>query len=337
MVQNYLANVRRAVQRMTNLIDNRRQPAGSSAPRQSPEAHRSDDAEVDLNKLASRSQSILESIEAVELKMSQFSSQFSELMPRQQSPLIDRIPPRGVELWRDFWDTVRRQVRRINQEFYQLSRDMSRMLTGRLPGGPPAGTPFTSVGVPRQDGESLLYSSQSITSDQDQAASTTRQFQEFYDKMSSALSEQQRRMSSFNRAGVVGDNVAEKELTGISKMSEQVNLIDEQDDQTTRDELNRNVALRQQIQQDISIFGSIFDIMRAFIQRLRESTTSMVRDVVRPGASNNNNNDPVTPGPSVKPQVDQLLGETINSQRIINSQGKPVLLPNNRLVAGQSG
>lgn len=314
---------------MTNLIDSRRQPASSSAPRQSPEVDRSADAQVDLNKLAVRGQSILVDIEAVELKMGQFSSQFSEIFPRQQSPLVDRIPPRGAELWRDFWETVGKQVRNINEQFWQLSRDMSRMLTGRPIN--PSGT----VGSPRQAANSLLYSSQSISPDQDQITSVTKTLQEFHDRLSEALYTQQCMMDSLNRIAVVDDNVTEKESLDINKKSEQVNLIDEQDDQTTRDELNRNVALRQQIASEINIFGSIFDLMRTFIQRLRETTTNMVKDVVRPNTSNNNNNDPVTPGPSVKPQVDKLLGETINSQRNINGQAKPVLLPNNRIPVKQ--
>lgn len=232
--------------------------------------------------------------------------QWARAVGRQQSPLIDRIPPRGVELWRDFWDTVRKQVSRINDQVRQVGRDMSRLITGAVSTGP-AGS-----------ASSPQYSAPTATGSVEQQV---RRFQEFYDKMSATLGEEQLKMdNAINKASQLDS----------SKLDQANNLIDEQDDQSTRDELTRNPALRLQIQQEISVFGSIFDIMRAFIQRLRESASNVVRDVMQPGASNNNNNDPVTPGPSIKPQVDKLLDETIDSQRNINGQAKPVFLPNNR-------
>jgi len=296
MVQNYLGNVRRTVQRMTNFIGNQRSNLITSGPRDSPTES------LSMDEFTAIRQSILGRIQLLSKDMHDFTMQWARIVGKQQSPLIDRIPPRGVELWRDFWDTVRRQVRRINQEFWQLSQDMSRMLTGRLPNGP------SKV-------DNLLYSTSHEL--------VSKHFQDFYDKMGITLGEEQLKLDSLNK-------VAQAQSIETGSNSEQFNLIDENDDQATKDELKRNPALRQQIQQEISVFGSIFDIMRAFIQRLRESTTNVVRDVLQPGASNNNNNDPVTPGPSVKPQVDKLLGETVNSQRNINSQAKPVLLPNNR-------
>lgn len=319
MVQNYIHNVRRTVQRMTNFIDDRRNRYllnnNGSQPRQSPQ--------VDFNEggFTSLSKSIESRIESLTKEMREFSIQWARVVGKQQSPLFDRIPPRGVEIWRDFWDTVRKQVSRIRQEFRQLSEDMGRMLTGRIPTskGP---TPETV-----RPTANLLYSA-----DQDRLS---KRFQEFYDKMGVALGEEQQKMDSLSRF-TEEQAVSETSQTNNRYAQEITNLIDEQDDQVTRDELTRNVALRQQIQQEINVFGSIFDIMRAFIQRLRESATNVVRDVIQPGSSNNNDNNPVTPGPSVKPTVDQLLGETINSQRNINSQARPVLLPNNRPSAGSS-
>lgn len=317
MVQNYLGNLRRAVQRMSNFIDNRRANLTSSQPRASSELIDLDSTSVSIVvDFPATRLSILRGIQSVSRSMHNFAIRWARVVGKQQSPLIDRIPQRGVELWRDFWDTMRQQVRRINQEFWQLSQDMARMLTGRQP-----------AGSTRTEQPNLLYSA----SESDQASLNElvqKRFQDFYEKMGSALEEQQRKMDEALTAYRTGvDPKAE-----LSKQDQTNNLIDEQDDQVTRDELNRNTALRQQIQQEINVFSSIFDIMRTFIERLRESASNVVRDVLRPGASNNNNNDPVTPGPSVKPQVDQLLGETINSQRNINSQSKPVLLPNNRPV-----
>lgn len=226
--------------------------------------------------------------------MHDFTIQWAGLVGRQQSPLIDRIPPRGVELWRDFWDTVRKQVRRINQEFWQLSRDMTKLVTSRVPSNP-------SPVIPS------LYSE----------ASAGNSFQEFYDKMRSTLEHEQQKLEKLSNNQIVAE-----------VKSDQANLIDETDDESTKEELNRNVALRQQIQQEINVFGSIFDIMRAFMQRLRESATGAVRDILNPGLGNSN--DAVTPGPDIKPQVDKLVSETLDSQRLINGQSQPVLLPNNR-------
>lgn len=315
MVQNYIHNVRRTVHRMTNFIDNRRnryQSNNSNAnqPRQSPQQ------DTNEGEFASVSKSIESRIESLTKDMREFSIQWARIVGKQQSPLFDRIPPRGVELWRDFWDTVRKQVSRIRQEFRQLSEDMGRMLTGRIPTskGP---TPETV-----RPTANLFYSANE--------EQISKRFQEFYDRMSVALGEEQQKMDSLSRFTLGQQSAPETSQTNNQYTIETNNLIDEQDDQVTRDELIRNVALRQQIQQEINVFGSIFDIMRAFIQRLRESATNAVRDVIQPGSSNNNDNNPVTPGPSVKPTVDQILGDTINSQRNINSQARPVLLPNNR-------
>lgn len=324
MVQNYIHNVRRTVQRMTNFIDNRRNRflSNGNQPRESPQ--------VDFNEgeFASITKSIESRIESLTKDMREFSIQWARVVGKQQSPLFDRIPPRGVELWRDFWDTVRKQVSRIRQEFRQLSLDMGRMLTGRIPvsTGP---TPETV-----RPTANLLYSA-------DQDTRLSKRFQEFYDKMSVALGEEQQKMDTLSLRFTQGQAITEKQSSlsnnnHYSQDDQVNNLIEEQDDQVTKDELTRNVALRQQIQQEINVFGSIFDIMRAFIQRLRESATNAVRDVMQPGSSANNDNNPVTPGPSVKPQVDQLLGETINSQRNINGQARPVLLPNNRPTVGSS-
>lgn len=325
MVQNYIHNVRRTVQRMTNFIDNRRsRPTTNGQPREAPQVEES-------NEFASLSKSIESRIESLSKDMREFSIRWARVVGRQQSPLFDRIPPRGVELWRDFWDTVRKQVSRIRQEFRQLSQDMGRMLTGRVPvsGGP---TPDRV-----HPGANLFYSPPKPTNiDGRQQEQLSKRFQEFYDRMSVALGEEQQKMDSLTRSTPSqGQDQPTADQSNNRYAQDNINnLIDEQDDQVTKDELTRNVALRQQIQQEINVFGSIFDIMRAFIQRLRESATNVVRDVMQPGSSNNNDNNPVTPGPSIKPTVDQLLGETINSQRNINGQAKPVLLPNNRPSTG---
>lgn len=313
MVNNYLGNVRRTIQRMSNFIDNRRASLNATGqPRETSIHGKSEVVSQSYESFATIRESILTRIQLLSKRMQDFPMQWARAVGKQQSPLIDRIPPRGVELWRDFWDTVRKQVRRINEEFRQVSRDMGRLITGRLPGGP-------------SESPSLLYSASSSGSVEQQV----KRFQEFYDRMSATLGEEQLKMdNALNRAAQPLDS---------DKLDQSNNLIDEQDDQSTRDELTRNPALRLQIQQEINVFGSIFDIMRAFIQRLRESATNVVRDVIQPGASNNNNNDPVTPGPSVKPQVDKLLDETIDSQRNINSQSKPVLLPNSRPSLSSQG
>lgn len=306
MVQNYLGNVRRTIQRMTNFIDNQRTNIAAGRPRELALYSESDSSSSASFDQARRE--ILDRIQIVSRKMHEFTVQWSKVVGKQQSPLLDRIPPRGVELWRDFWDTVRKQVRRINQEFSQISQDMGRMLTGlRLPGS--SSPPRTGQLTPRDDVPSN--------------GQPTNHFQAFYDKMSVVLGAEQQKIDAMNK-------IAQAQSSSLQESNSNYNLYDEQDDEVTRNELSKNVALRQQIQQEINIFGSIFDIMRTFIQRLRESATNAVRDVIQPVASNNNDNNPVTPGPSVKPQVDKLLGETINSQRNINGQAKPVLLPNVR-------
>lgn len=290
MVSNYLGNVRRTIQRMTNFIDNQRSNMINIRPRESESALFSDSM-GESSSFNQISQSILDGIQTISKRMHEFTIRWTKIVGKQQSPLIDRIPPRGVELWRDFWDTVRKQIRVINQQFSTLAQDMGRMLTGRLP--------TASSMAPR--GASSEYQ-------------IRKQFQELHDNLELVLGTERQ-----------GLRFAQDQSNNF-----QDNLIDEQDDEATRNELNNNIALRQQIQQEINMFGSIFDIMRAFIQRLRESATNAVRDVLQPGATNNNDNNPVTPGPSVKPQVDKLLGETINSQRNINGQAKPVLMPNVR-------
>lgn len=323
MVQSYLGNVRRVVQRMTKFIDNQRANLANIGTQQPKPlmAAAGHDGHVDeqlitgqfVDGVANIRQSILNRIQVVSKNMHDFTMQWTRAVGKQSSPLWDRIPPRGVELWRDFWDTVRKQVRRINEEFLQLSRDMNRLVTGRPPSGQsinPGNLFYTNVNGQLE---------------------VSKQLQIFYDKMSATLNEEQHRMDAQFGPQSPFEQVLNRNWTN-NRESEQNNLIDEQDDEMTKDELNKNVALRQQIQQEINIFGSIFDIMRAFIQRLRESATNAVRDVMRPGGSSNNNNDPVTPGPAVKPQVDKLLGETIEAQRAINGQAKPVLLPNKRVT-----
>lgn len=306
MVQTYLGNVRRTIQRVSNFVDNRRPSSNSNQPRDSPTA---DQREVTI-----MGQQVVDHLQGLSKRFRDFNLQWARVVGKQQSPLIDRIPPRGVELWRDFWDTVRKQVRRINQEFWQLSQDMTRMITGRLPSNP--GT-FV-VGQPREAPlASLLYAGEA------EAEQLARKFQEFYDKLSVTLGKEQAKMDGALSQMNAGS--AQSNLLVDEPMDEQ--LLDEFDDEQTRKELTRNVALRQQIQQEINVFGSIFDIMRAFIARLRESA-SVFRDVLTPGAPNSN--DAVTPGPSIKPTVDHLLEETINSQRNINGQSKPVMLPNDR-------
>lgn len=318
MVQNYLGNVRRTVQRITNFVDNQRSTMTSSTgnqPRESPAdnvAQRPSVSSQVVQGMSNIRRSILGRIQSLTKRMHDFTMQWTKAIGKQQSPLLDRIPSRGVELWRDFWDTMRKQVRRINQEIGQIATDMSRLVNVRVP------SVSGLTGSPSRD-ESLLYSD-SLVLETNQVA---HQLQEFYDNMSATLIAEQNKLDPFNRLAHTDD-------LNRRAPTDQANLIDDNDDEATKAELNNNAALRQQIHQEISVFGSIFDIMTTFIQRLRESATTMIRDVVQPGAVNNNNNDPVTPGPSVKPQVDKLLGETINSQRNINSQGKPALLPKTR-------
>lgn len=319
MVSNYLGNMRRAIQRFNNFIDNRR---GSTATGSRPRAGPSEALTS-----AETGQVVVDELQVLSRRFREFTMQWARAVGKQQSPLVDRIPPRGVELWRDFWDTVRKQVRRINQEFWQVSRDMSRLISGRIPPPPSsAGSLYEDNNRPRQEADSsLLYASSSLQQEQELLA---KKFQEFYDKLSVTLGKEQEKMDgAIQRLQANGQRDQPMMASDVAANENFNNLIDEQDDEATRAELTRNVALRQQIQQEINVFGSIFDIMRAFIQRLRESS-SVIRDVLTPGAMNSN--DAVTPGPSVKPTVDQLLEDTINSQRNINSQAKPVLLPNNR-------
>lgn len=336
MVQNYLGNMRRAVQRFTNFIDNRRAQgqsqaqgqAVSSQPRHSPSVE-FDQGAVDYKRAG---EVIVNQLQSLTKGFREFTLQWSKTLGKQQSPLIDRIPPRGVELWRDFWDTVRKQVRRINQEFLQLTRDMGRVLTGRVPstGGVrvvvrPSGNGREQEDQAEQQNNlepaasglaQLLYSSAAtLAQSEDQTQEQIKQqFQVFYERLTNQLSKEQQKMNELSKAA--GDNNDQKQQQlGADE------LLDELDDEITRQELANNVALRQQIQQEINVFGSIFDIMRAFIQRLRDSATT-IRDILTPPGAINDNNS-VTPGPAIKPTVDKLLEDTINSQRNINSQARP--------------
>lgn len=276
MVQNYLGNVRRTVQRMTQFIDNRR-TNNSSTPRDASSMTKSKVvavsaagdpslADTDNNyQYTLVSRSILHTIDDLSKQMQEFNAQWLQLVGRQQSPLYDRIPPRGIELWVDFRNTVIRQVRRINQEFRQLSQDMARMITGRLPSsrGPTPGQPAAAA---------LSYSASTGSLDAQSFTGTgaerlTKIFQEFHDRMSAALGEEQKKMDSLRQTQSLP--LDSPENTRYYDQQQQ-NLIDEQEDQQTKDELSRNVALRQQIQNEVNVFSSIFDIMRAFIQRLRE-------------------------------------------------------------------
>lgn len=336
MVQNYLGNVRRTVQRVTNLLDQPRVGGGGTGtvsqpteaqikPQEAPGAPET--SQVGVRQAGER---IVGELEGLTKRFREFTLQWSKTMGKQQSPLIDRIPPRGVELWRDFWDTVRRQVRRINEEVWQLTRDMGRVLTGRLPstGGRIVIRPSGREGEQGGEGEApatgglagLLYSAQGSaptttqTRDQNQEA-IRQQFEEFYEKLSAQLAKEQQRMNELTKPS--SSNAKSQQ----QQQQLDQNLIDELDDESTRQELANNVALRQQIQQEINVFGSIFDIMRTFISRLRDSA-STIRDILTPPGAIFDNN-PVTPGPAVKPTVDKLLEETINSQRNINSQARP--------------
>lgn len=326
MVQNYLGNVRRTIQRITNFVDNQRSTltpssTGTNQPRESPANEGGPQppsaATQVVQSFSNIRQSILTRIQSLSKRMHDFTMQWTKAIGKQQSPLLDRIPARGMEMWRDFWDTMRKQVLRINQEFGQIATDMSRLVNIRIPSVSGL-TGSGSSSEPANREQNLLY----VDSLDMQTNQVAHQLQEFYDKMSVALIAEQNKLDPFNRLAHADD----LNRRGPSEAS----IIDENDDEATKAELNRNAALRQQIHQEISVFGSIFDIMTTFIQRLRESATSVIRDVVQPNAVNNNNNDPVTPGPSVKPQVDKLLGETINAQRNINSQAKPTLLPKSR-------
>lgn len=301
MVRNYVANLRRAVQRVTRFVDHTRQfgSSGTSQPRQSDHEFAFSDNEV--SKVLSNSKLVMTELEQLSAEMQQFDGRwtkdFGKLSGRQlplpNSPLIDRIPPRGVEMWRDFWDTVRRQMSRINQEVRQMTRDMARMITGRLPSN---------------------------------ATPSARSASRYVDLMNSMKADLAKYLGESRYPSMAASN---NDAAIIEYKQQNVSLIDESDDEVTRNELNNNVALRQQIQQEINIFSSIFDIMGAFIQRLRESATN-IRDVLQPSNSIKNDNNAVTPGPSVKPHVDEILDATIEAQRNINGQAKPVLLPNSR-------
>lgn len=327
MVQNYLANMRRAVQRFTNLIDNTRRNTSSPQPRhhQSAGAALEEDGVGPAKQLG---QSVVRQLQDMTKRFREFTLLWSKTLGKQQSPLFDRIPPRGIELWRDFWDTVRKQVRRVNEEVLQMSRDMARVLTGRLPSTdarvivrPASGRDHVDVEstnkqVAGRNLASLLYASPSLLAARSHASDEQilkQEFQDFYNKLTLQLRREEQKMAELSKAG--GQQVSQQQQVDANS------LIDELDDEATKQELANNVALRQQIQQEINVFGSIFDIMRTFIQRLRESAVN-IRDVLQPPGAIHSNN-PVTPGPDVKPTVDQILQETINSQRNINSQAKP--------------
>ena len=309
MVQNYLANMRRALQRFQNFVGS----SGAAGGR--PKLEQQQQQQV----ARSSAEQVVGELQQLRRQMRDFNLKWARTLGQQQSPLIDRIPPRGVELWRDFWDTMRKQVRRINQEFWTISRDMSRLVTG---GGPRRGG----------GGQAAMYASEAApfpghTSGAEQQV--REQFQEFYDKLTASLSKEQQRLELQLAGGV--QTAGQQQQLG-----EDFPIGSSDDDEATRQVLDRNVALRQQIQQEINVFGSIFDIMRAFIQRLRESATH-IRDVLTPPGSSNNN-DAVTPGPQVKPQVDALLEETVDSQRNINGQAPVVALPKKRpQVVGLGG
>ena len=322
MVQGYLGNVRRTVQRFNNLIDNTRGSMGpassSSQPRQQQQHQSPADGATPAKQLG---ESIVEQLQDVAKRFREFTLQWSKALGKQQSPLIDRIPPRGVELWVDFWQTVRKQIRRINEEVVQLSRDMARVLTGRLPstssqiivrptgGRENGGEQAANKEIASQSLASLLYSADSLLLPSPRARNDEQilkqEFQDFYSKLTSQLKHEEQKMAELSKA-------SGQQSSGQQQQVETSSLIDELDDEATKNELANNIALRQQIQQEINVFGSIFDIMKTFIQRLRESASN-IRDVLQPPGAINSNN-PVTPGPDVKPTVDQILQDTINSQ-----------------------
>lgn len=314
MVENYLGHVRRVVHRFNNMFE---RVAGTNGNRNQ------------LQPRESRGQQVGESLVGQVQEMSKgvrdFVLLWSRTVGKQQSPLIDRIPPRGVEIWRDFWDTMRRQMRRINNEFLQVARDMSRMLTGRRPAKPDGAVVIVRPRDREQDQPSgavvnaplasLLYSSQLANNNNDNgeqpAAAIEKQFREFYDKLTAQLESEQRKMDAIGKAA---GQQANDDLTSG-------NLIEELDDEQTRLALTQNPGLRQQISQDINVFSSIFDIIRTFLTRLRGSAEDIRNILERPGAMRDNNS--VTPGPNVRPTVDQLLKDTVDSQRNINSQARP--------------
>lgn len=327
-----MGNVQQSINRVASLVGLRRNSTSNAATGNTANPPRAASARM-LNLQARMSQSdtfdqakesLLGRLELVNKKLNDFEADWSEVMGRQQSPLIDRIPPRGVELWRDFWDTVRKQIRRINEEFLQLSRDVTRMVTGR---NPSQGTQTTRPNqMALASPLDALNAGPAEPAPQASEQQEANSFKEFYEKMTKTLQVEQQKLDQL----VQSDSNAE----GINYIDQASNLIDEHDDELTKQELRRNVALRQQIQQEISVFGSIFDIMRAFMQRLRESASGVVRDIISPGSSTSNNNDAVTPNSALRPQIDQIVDQTLDSQRQINSQAKPVLLPNTRPTVG---
>lgn len=321
-----VSNVQQGIDRMANLVGLRRNNQNStiatSNGQQKPKARMLiSSSQQEKDSFDQARQSLMARLDLVNKKLNDFEADWTEVMGRQQSPLIDRIPPRGVELWRDFWDTVRKQIKRINEEFMQLSRDVTRMVTGRNPAqGAPSRPQLALAGLP-----SSLEPISAQSEQQQQQQNDANSFKDFYEKMTNTLQKEQQKLDQLVQTGSGPLNGE-----GHNYIDQASNLIDEHDDELTKQELRRNPALRQQIQQEISVFGSIFDIMRAFMQRLRESASGVVRDIISPGSSTSNNNDAVTPSSAIKPAIDQILGETIDSQRNINSQAKPVLLPNAR-------
>lgn len=333
MVQNYLGSMRRVIHRFNNLLgDNRRSglTPNSSVHRRHHEQPKQQSAPTGEEPHQQLGEPVVSQLEGVTQKFKQFSEEFPKALERQSSPLIDRIPPRGVELWRDFWDTVRKQFRRINQEFLQVSRDMGRLLTGRQPSN---GASRVVVVRPRENEQqggaqaatplaSLLYSYSSMSNEQ----AVAKQFQEFYDNLSAQLKLEQHKMDELSKASGEHEQQQqqqqkESQVQGDNNNKAGYELIEEMDDEQTRQVLTQNPALRQQISQDINVFSSIFDIIRTFLSRLRGSAEDIRNILERPGAMRDNNS--VTPGPAVKPTVDQLLKDTIDSQRNINSQSKP--------------
>lgn len=315
MVQNYLGSVRRVVHRFNNLFERIGNGGGQrtqSQPRESPNGD-----EV----VGPMGESVVGQLQELSKRFREFTLQWSRTVGKQQSPLIDRIPPRGVELWRDFWDTVRKQIRRINNEFLQVTRDMGRMLTGRRPSNPD-GTVVIVRPRENENGDlpeptdqtlgSLLYSAVTTSSSQQ---AIEREFHEFYEKLTAQLKLEQQKMDAIGKA----TGHEQQQVTADDKQAN--NLIEEFDDEQTRLALTQNPGLRQQINQDINVFSSIFDIIRTFLTRLRGSAEDIRNILERPGAMRDNNS--VTPGPAVKPTVDQLLKDTVDSQRNINGQARP--------------
>lgn len=267
----------------------------------------------------------------------------------RQSPLWDRIPPRGTELWRDFWDTVRKQARRINQELERISNDLRRALTGGSPSRPTTFVTAAPASLLARIGnldDSTLTRATGV--DADELSGARKQlngkgkFEDYYENLKLSLESERQKLSKLLVASknngdvqISSQNKPQIALAPSEKVApSDLEVSSDDDDEKTRRELEKNPALRQQIAEEIGAFGGIFDIMRAFVKRLRDAATNIVRDVVSPnsGKTVNNDNNAVTPGPAIKPQVDQLLGETLNSQRNINGQAKPITVPNQRVT-----